>query len=65
MRFMRRAERNATKDQMRLMVQSLLAERFKLAVHFEKQQMPVLAMTLMKPGKTGPKLIAHVDDCRS
>jgi bla regulator protein BlaR1 len=54
---------NATKDQMRLMVQSLLAERFKLAVHFENHEVAVLAMTLIKPGKTGPKLTPHVDIC--
>jgi bla regulator protein BlaR1 len=54
---------NATKDQMRLMVQALLAERFKLTAHFENQEVPVLAMTLIKPGKTGPKLTPHVDIC--
>ena len=58
-----KAEGNPTKDQMRLMMQSLLAERFKLAVHFESQEVPVLAMTLIKPGKTGPKLTPHVDIC--
>ena len=46
---------------MRLMVQSLLADRFKLVIHFEKQQMAVLGLSLVKPGKMGPKLIAHVD----
>ena len=56
-----RAAGNPTKDQMRLMVQSLLADRFKLVIHFEKQQMAVLGLTLVKPGKMGPKLIAHVD----
>jgi uncharacterized protein (TIGR03435 family) len=50
---------NPTKDQYRLMVQALLAERFKLAVHFEERDMPVLAMTLDKPGKLGPKLKPH------
>jgi uncharacterized protein (TIGR03435 family) len=54
-----RAAGNPTKDQMRLMVQSLLAERFKLAVHFETQVVPVLAMLLVKPGSTGPKLRPH------
>jgi uncharacterized protein (TIGR03435 family) len=34
---------NPTKDQMRLMMQSLLAERFRLALHFEKEFTPVLA----------------------
>src|SRR5580658_5634043 len=50
---------NPTKDQMRLMIQSLLAERFKLAVHFETRDAPVFALTLVKPGKTGPKLLPH------
>jgi uncharacterized protein (TIGR03435 family) len=54
-----RAAGNPTKDQMRLMMQSLLADRFGLVVHFEKQDVPVLAMTLLKPGKLGPKLIPH------
>jgi bla regulator protein BlaR1 len=54
-----RVEGNPTKDQMRLMMQSLLAERFKLAVHFETQVVPVLAMVLVKAGKTGPKLRPH------
>jgi uncharacterized protein (TIGR03435 family) len=48
-----------TKDQMRLMMQSLLAERFQLAVHFETQQTAVFALTLVKPGKPGLKLRPH------
>lgn len=56
-----RAEGNATKDQMRLMMQSLLADRFKLAVHFETREVPVLALTLDKPGKLGPKLHPHAE----
>jgi bla regulator protein BlaR1 len=51
----------ATKDQMRLMVQDLLAERFKLAVHYEKKELSVLVLTLKKAGSTGPKLIPHAD----
>jgi bla regulator protein BlaR1 len=54
-----KAEGNPTKDQMRLMMQSLLAERFKLAIHFETHVVPVFALTLVKPGKTGPKLHPH------
>ena len=54
-----RAPGVATKDQMRLMMQSLLAERFKLAVHRETRQAPVFAMTLEKPGSLGPQLRAH------
>jgi uncharacterized protein (TIGR03435 family) len=50
---------NATKDQYRLMMQSMLAERFGLKLHVENREMPVLLMTLEKPGKTGPQLIPH------
>jgi bla regulator protein blaR1 len=54
-----RAPANTTKDQMRLMMQSLLAERFQLVVHFETREVPVLAMTLIKPGRPGPGLRPH------
>ena len=53
------AKANPTKDQMRLMMQSLLADRFQLRIHFETPETPVLAMTLAKPGQTGPKLRPH------
>ena len=56
-----RAPGNPTKDQMRLMVQSLLADRFKLRVHFETHEGPVYALTLVRPGHTGPKLRPHAD----
>jgi uncharacterized protein (TIGR03435 family) len=42
-----RAEGNPSKDQMRLMMQSLLADRFKLKVHFETRVVPVFALTLV------------------
>jgi bla regulator protein BlaR1 len=57
-----RAEGNPTKDQMRLMMQSLLADRFKLTAHFERREISVLALVLDKPGKTGVKLNPHSDD---
>lgn len=50
---------NITKDQMRLMMQSLLAERFKLAVHYEDRVVTVSALTVAKPGTLGPKLQPH------
>lgn len=56
-----RAAGKPTKDQFRLMVQSLLADRFKLAAHFEIREASVLALTLVKAGKVGPKLIPHAD----
>jgi bla regulator protein BlaR1 len=54
-----RAEGKPTKDQMRLMMQSMFADRFKLVIHFETRQVPVLALTLIHPGKLGPKLRPH------
>jgi uncharacterized protein (TIGR03435 family) len=57
-----RAEGNPTKDQMRLMMRSLLADRFKLAIHYEAREVPVLAFVLLKPGKTGPQLQPHPKD---
>lgn len=53
---------HATRDQYRLMMQTLLAERFGLQLHFEEIELPVLAMVLAKPGKPGPKLIPHDRD---
>jgi uncharacterized protein (TIGR03435 family) len=54
-----RANTIPTKDQIRLMMQSLLADRFQLKVHFENQETAVLALTPVKPGKMGPKLRPH------
>jgi bla regulator protein blaR1 len=54
-----KADGNPTKDQMRLMMQSLLADRFKLKVHFESQEGPVLGLALIKPGRLGPNLRPH------
>ena len=50
---------NPTKDDMRLMMQSLLEDRFKLVVHRESRRVPVYALTLAKPGRTGPLLRSH------
>jgi len=60
-----RAPRSATKDEMRLMMQSLLEDRFKLRVHWETRQVPVFALVEEKPGKLGPQLKPHPasDDC--
>lgn len=51
-----RAPSGATKDQMRLMTQSLLADRFKLKVHMESRMMPFFALSLAKKGTLGPNL---------
>jgi len=57
-----RAEGNPTKDQYRLMMQSLLADRFKLAMSFESRIMPRYALVLVRPGKFGPQLRLHRAD---
>jgi bla regulator protein BlaR1 len=57
-----KAEGNPTREQLILMLQSLLADRFKLAAHWETRQLPVYALVLSKAGKTGPLLIPHAAD---
>jgi uncharacterized protein (TIGR03435 family) len=57
-----RAEGNPSKDEMREMMRSLLADRFRLAIRTEEREVPVLAAVLVKPGKTGPNLRMHRDD---
>jgi uncharacterized protein (TIGR03435 family) len=56
-----RAAGDPTKDQMRLMMQALLADRFKMAIHYDVRQVPVFGFTLASAGATGPQLHAHVD----
>lgn len=51
----------ATKDDMRLMMQSLLADRFKLAVHTETRDVPIFGLVLAVPSKLGPNLHRHSD----
>jgi uncharacterized protein (TIGR03435 family) len=53
-----------TKDQMRLMVQSMLFQRFGLKIHYEERTAPAYAAVLIKPGVLGPGLRAHpADSC--
>jgi uncharacterized protein (TIGR03435 family) len=56
-----RGPSNATKNQMRLMMQSLLADRFKLAAHFETHDGPIYNLVLSKPGQTGSQLRPYSD----
>jgi uncharacterized protein (TIGR03435 family) len=49
----------ATKEQFRLMLQNLLAERFKLALHHETKELPMYALVV---GKGGPKLKEAVEE---
>jgi uncharacterized protein (TIGR03435 family) len=51
-----------SKDQMRLMMRSLLAERFGLKTHYETREAPIFAVRLAKAGKFGPQLRQHPAD---
>jgi uncharacterized protein (TIGR03435 family) len=57
-----RVQGNPTKDHMRLMMQSVLADRFKLVTHTETQTKAVLNLVLAKAGRTGPQLRAHPEN---
>lgn len=48
----------ATKEQIKVMLRNLLAERFKLEAHRETREIPVFALVV---GKNGPKLAAAKD----
>lgn len=57
-----RSAGNPTKDQMRLMMRALLADRFRFRIHTETREMPVLAFVLARPGKTGSQLQPHATE---
>ena len=54
-----RSDERPTKEQMRLMMQALLADRFRLMVHHETRQAPVFALVPVKPGQRGAELVPH------
>jgi uncharacterized protein (TIGR03435 family) len=56
-----KAEGNASENQMKLMMQSLLEDRFKLKVHRETRQFPVYELTVAKGGLKHQK--AEADTC--
>ncbi len=58
-----KSEANPSREQMRLMMQSLLADRFKLAVHRETKEGPIYALILVKPGQLGPRLKPDAEPC--
>ncbi|MGH9344650.1 MAG: TIGR03435 family protein, partial [Terriglobia bacterium] len=53
---------DVTKDQLRLMMRSLLAERFNLSVHYETRRTRAFALLEVRPGSTGPRLRVHPAD---
>jgi uncharacterized protein (TIGR03435 family) len=59
-----KAETNAPRDQLLLMMRSLLVERFKLKYTAEKRELPMYALVRLKPdGPLGPNL--RPNDCAS
>jgi uncharacterized protein (TIGR03435 family) len=54
-----------TKDDMRRMMQSLLADRFNMKVHRASKEFSVLAISLRKWGALGPQLKRHDSGCSS
>jgi uncharacterized protein (TIGR03435 family) len=58
----RTENRKVTKDEMRLMMQSLLAERFHLVIHREIRDVNEYAAVLVAPGKLGPQFRPHPAD---
>lgn len=58
-----RAGRAASVEELRLMVRSLLAERFKLIAHTEQSDLPSYTLLLARADKQlGPRL-KQIDDC--
>jgi uncharacterized protein (TIGR03435 family) len=54
-----RAPENSTIDQMRLMMQALLADRFHFVAHHETRDAPAFGLVLVRPGARGPNLQPH------
>ena len=53
-------------DPLRLMVQALLADRFKLVAHEETKELPIFELVMAKrDGKPGPQLKPAATDCAS
>jgi uncharacterized protein (TIGR03435 family) len=58
------ADSAPTTDQLLEMLQTLLADRFKLKVHTETREVPIYALVVSRSdGKTGAKLKPSSDDC--
>ena len=56
-----RAPGDTRPELIRLMLQSLLQDRFHLMMHTEMRDVPVYALGLTRAGKTGPQLQPHSD----
>lgn len=58
------ANPNATRDEIRSMVQTLLADRFRLVVHRETRELPIYALVVANgDGRLGARLTRSTTDC--
>src|SRR5688500_7357428 len=60
-----RAGREVPASTLRQMVQSLLAERFKLTLHEVQREMPTYTLVLARADGPGPRLKPNNDECKS
>jgi uncharacterized protein (TIGR03435 family) len=64
-KIMAKVPPGTTKEQLKLMMRNLLTERFKLTYHYEKNEMPVLELTVAEGGpkmtESPPETPASVD----
>ena len=59
-----KADGNPTREQIRLMLQTLLSERFRLRVHYETHERPIYALTIARAdGRTPAGLVRSKIDC--
>ena len=59
-----KANRDVPREEMQAMLRTMLAERFKLAVHYEMQERPVYALVVARAdGRLGPNLKKSDLDC--
>jgi uncharacterized protein (TIGR03435 family) len=54
---------NSSRDQQRLMLRTLLADRFNLQMHGETREIPVYALMVVPGGRLGPQLRASKYNC--
>jgi uncharacterized protein (TIGR03435 family) len=59
-----KAPENAQPEQIRQMVRTLMADRFKLVLHRETRELPIYALVLARPdGRLGPQLKPSSTNC--
>jgi uncharacterized protein (TIGR03435 family) len=59
-----KAPENAQPEQVRQMVRTLMADRFKLVLHRETRELPIYALVLARPdGRLGPQLKPSSTNC--